>query len=152
MGSQGDGRLFIVAFFDNPAAASVATRAALQAGATTSDVLDVGLLALDAAGGIVVSTTRGGEPQRDGRLQVAVGRLAHAATSQDHVEADPTNWFPLDLTNEDVARIVAELEAGQGAVAVISDRSDGHSLVLCLTGLGRRVEVHGFTRANFHWP
>jgi hypothetical protein len=30
-------------------------------------------------------------------------------------------------------------------VVVIGDRADGRSLVLRLTGLGGRVEIHGFT-------
>ena len=50
-----------------------------------------------------------------------------------------------DLSAGDLARLAAELEAGQVLVAVLDRRPKAEQAVVELTGLGGRVELHRVT-------
>lgn len=138
------GRWLVMAFFETRVAGIVAARTLVQEARSKGREVLVGALTLDDAGTPVVTNLEGLPDDAPG-----VGTVLAAIAEAVRAGVLPARRDVFDscseLTTDDIARIGAELEAGHAVVAVLEPRTRAEGIVVRLTGLGGKAEVHHLT-------
>ena len=145
MAPQSGDKHLVIAFFDNPVAAEVVARMLANDPGISDTPGTVGLLALDEDGKVAVAKL--GPRTTDGAIGVGAVLGIIASALSGGVMPRRSYFFDAgyDLSTDDIARLGAELEAGQAAVAVLDERPQTDRAVVWLTRLGGKTEVHCLT-------
>jgi hypothetical protein len=135
------GRYLVIAFFDTRAEARGALLAAPIEASSESGEGAFGMLASDDHGRPETVCSSGRTVERS-HIGAVLGLIASALLGG--VMPARTHFFGTlsDLTTDDVVRFGAELEAGHAAVAALAPRTRADRLVVLLTGLGGKTEIH----------
>ena len=139
------GKQLVIAFFDDPAAGEVAARVLAKEASAEGKQGTVGMLALDEEGKVEVGRL-GDRLSDDGPgIGAVLGTIALALLGG--VMPRRGRFFDArsDLSTDDIVRFGAELEAGRAAVAILDRRSQADRVVVQLTRLGGKTEVHSLT-------
>lgn len=107
----------------------------------------VGILLLDPAGSVDLG--RLGDRRKEGAPGVGSVLGAIAAAISGSVVPKQGNFLDAtsDLSTDDIARFAADLEAGEAGVAVLARPPESEEVIVQLTNLGGKTEVHHLTRA-----
>jgi hypothetical protein len=139
------GKHLVIALFDNPVAGEVVARMLANDAGTGGRPETVGMLALEDDGKIAVAKLGARTTAGDTGVGAVLGMIALALSGgvmpKRHHFFDASS----DLSTDDIARLGAELEAGEAAVAILDRRPQAERAVVWLTGLGGRTEVHHLT-------
>lgn len=140
----------VIAFFEYSRARDVASRLLLADPAPGEATGIVGVLALDERGRVEAAVL--GDPTtEDGPgIGAVLGAIGLSIAGRDPPRQGPFFDAGSDLSMDDIARIGAELEAGQAAVAVLDRGSATDLAVLELTEMGGKTEVHRLTSGALH--
>ena len=139
------GKQLVIAFFEDAAAGEVAARVLAKEASAEEKQGTVGMLALDEEGKVDVAKL-GDRISDDGPgIGAVLGRIALALWGG--VMPRRGRFFDArsGLSTDDIVRFGADLEAGQAAVAVLHRGSQADRVVVQLTRLGGKTEVHRLT-------
>jgi hypothetical protein len=135
------GACLVIALFETGAQAREAMLAATIEADEESREGSIGMLASDDRGQPAV--VAGGEPTGERpRIAGVLGMIASALLGGVMPARDRFFDARSDLTTDDVVRFGAELEAGHAAVAALAHRGRADRIVVFLTELGGKTELH----------
>ena len=139
------GRWLVIALFETRVAGIVTARTLAEEARSQGREGHIGVLSLDDAGEPVVANLEDRAADEAPEIGVVLGVIAGAL--RDGVMPARRDFFDThsELTTDDIARLGAELEAGQAVVAVLERRKRAEGIVVRLTGLGGRTEIHQVT-------
>jgi hypothetical protein len=139
------GKHLVIAIFDTPSAGEVAARTLSREARAEGRSGTIGILSLDEAGNIEVAKL--GARTTDGDIGVGAVLGVIASALSGGVMPKRASFFDArsELSTDDVARLAAEIEAGQAAVAVLDQRPQAERAVVELISLGAKAEVHRLT-------
>jgi len=134
------GSYLVIAFYETDAEARDAMLAAAVEAGDESREGRIGILTSGDRGRPEV----GGRVRTDEHPRIAPVLSVIASALLGGVLPARSHFFDTesDLTTDDVVRIGAELEAGRAAVAALAPRSRADRIVVLLTGLGGKTEIH----------
>jgi hypothetical protein len=142
---RGSGKHLVIAIFDTPSAGEVAARTLTRETRAEGRSGSIGMLMLDDTGKIAVGKL--GARTTDGDIGVGAVLDVIAAALTGGVMPRRASFFDArsELSTDDVARLAADIEAGQAAVAVLDQQPLAERAVVELTRLGAKAEVHRLT-------
>lgn len=140
-----DDTQLVISFFENAAAADVASRVLEEDARLRGHAGAVGVLVLDREGR--VDGAKLGDRSTSGRLAVGavLATIARALSGELSFDLGYVFDDASDLSATDIARFGAELDAGGAAVVVLDRHDDADDAVITLTGLGGKTEMHALS-------
>lgn len=139
------GKWLVIALFETRVAGVVTARTLAEEARSKGREGHIGVLSLNDAGEPVVTNLEDRSAEDAPEIGVVLGVIAGAL--REGVMPARHDFFDThsELTTDDIARIGAELEAGQAVVAVLERRKRAEGIVVRLTGFGGRTEIHHLT-------